>query len=264
MGKNDWGAFFGPYEQAIEELKIKIRGIRREYRKRNEYSPIEFMTGRVKEISSMLEKANKFNIPHDRLRFELEDIAGIRIMVQFVDDIWKVVELIRMRQDMTVMYEKDYVTNVKSSGYRSYHMVVKYPVYMAEAVVDILVEIQIRTLAMNFWATAEHSLNYKYKQQIPAAIKQKLKQSAESAYKLDEVMMDIKDEIKDAQMLFEVKSDLVSNIMNQILILISMDRGRQASNYQLTLNKLIESANAEELQDLLDEIKKDIKRFKNL
>ena len=135
---------------------------------------------------------------------------------------------------------------------------------MAEGIVDILVEIQIRTLAMNFWATAEHSLNYKYKQQIPAAIKQKLKQSAESAYKLDEVMMDIKDEIKDAQMLFEVKSDLVSNIMNQILILTSMDRGRQASNYQLTLNKLIESANAEELQDLLDEIKRDIKRFKNL
>lgn len=264
MARNDWGSFYVPYEQAIEELKIKLRGIRKEYRKRNEYSPIEFITGRVKELSSMLEKANKFNIPQDRLRFELEDIAGIRIMVQFVDDIWTVVELIRSRQDMAVMYEKDYVTNVKPSGYRSYHMVLKYPVYMAEGVVDILVEIQIRTLAMNFWATAEHSLNYKYKQQIPENIRQKLKQSAESAYQLDEVMMDIKDEIKDAQLLFEVKSDLVSNIMDQILNLSSMDRGREASLYQLQLNKLAETGNVDELQLLLEEVTRDVRRFRHL
>lgn len=264
MARNDWGSFYVPYEQAIEELKIKLRGIRKEYRKRNEYSPIEFITGRVKELSSMLEKANKFNIPQDRLRFELEDIAGIRIMVQFVDDIWTVVKLIRGRQDMTVMYEKDYVTNVKPSGYRSYHMVLKYPVYMAEGIVDILVEIQIRTLAMNFWATAEHSLNYKYKQQIPENIRQKLKQSAESAYQLDEVMMDIKDEIKDAQLLFEVKSDLVSNIMDQILNLTSMDRGREASQYQLQLNKLAETGNVDELQLLLEEVTRDVRRFRHL
>ena len=264
MAKNDWGTFYVPYEQAIEELKIKLRGIRKEYRKRNEYSPIEFITGRVKELSSMLEKANKFNIPHDRLRLELEDIDGIRIMVQFVDDIWTVVELIRSRQDMNVMYEKDYVTNVKPSGYRSYHMVLKYPVNMAERTVDILVEIQIRTLAMNFWATAEHSLNYKYKQQIPENIRQKLKQSAESAYQLDEVMMEIKDEIKDAQRLFEVKSDLVSNIMDQILILSSMDRGREASNYQISLNQLAETGNVDELQFLLEEVTRDVKRFRHL
>ncbi len=264
MAKNDWGTFYVPYEQAIEELKIKLRGIRKEYRKRNEYSPIEFITGRVKELSSMLEKANKFNIPHDRLRVELEDIAGIRIMVQFVDDIWTVVELVRSRQDMNVMYEKDYVTNVKPSGYRSYHMVLKYPVNMAERTVDILVEIQIRTLAMNFWATAEHSLNYKYKQQIPENIRQKLKQSAESAYQLDEVMMEIKDEIKDAQRLFEVKSDLVSNIMDQILILSSMDRGREASNYQISLNQLAETGNVDELQFLLEEVTRDVKRFRHL
>lgn len=264
MARNDWGTFYVPYEQAIEELKIKLRGIRKEYRKRNEYSPIEFITGRVKELSSMLEKANKFNIPHDRLRLELEDIAGIRIMVQFVDDIWTVVKLIRSRRDMTVMYEKDYVTNVKPSGYRSYHIVLKYPVYMAEGVVDILVEIQIRTLAMNFWATAEHSLNYKYKQQIPENIRQKLKQSAESAYQLDEVMMEIKDEIKDAQLLFEVKSDLVSNIMDQILILSSMDRGRQASNYQIALNKMAETGNVDELQQLLEEVTRDVRRFRQL
>lgn len=264
MDKYDWKSFLTPYEQAIEELKIKFRGIRKEYRNRNEYSPIEFLTGRVKEISSMLEKANKFNIPHDRLRLEMEDIAGIRIMVQFVDDIWTVVDLIRNRKDMTVQYEKDYVTNVKPSGYRSYHMVLKYPVYMAEEVVDILVEIQIRTLAMNFWATAEHSLNYKYKQQIPEHIKHKLQLSAHSAYKLDEVMRDIKDEIKDAQMLFEVKSDIVSNIMDQILTLTSLGRNRESAYYQEKLNKLVEKADVDELKGLLEEIQKETSKFKKL
>lgn len=264
MARGDWGTFFVPYEQAIEELKIKLRGIRKEYRKRNEYSPIEFITGRVKELSSMLEKANKFNIPHHRLRYEMEDIAGIRIMVQFVDDIWTVVDLLRQRQDMSVLYEKDYVTNVKASGYRSYHMVLKYPVHMAQGSVDILVEIQIRTLAMNFWATAEHSLNYKYKQQIPDGIRQKLKESAESAYQLDELMMAIKDEIKDAQLLFEVKSDLVSNIMDQILILSSLDRNREASNYQQQLNRLAETGNVEELQLLLEDVSRDVRTFRNL
>lgn len=264
MANGDWGLFFVPYEQAIEELKIKLRGIRKEYRKQNEYSPIEFITGRVKALSSMLEKANKFNIPHERLRYEMEDIAGVRIMVQFVDDIWTVVDLLRQRQDMTVLYEKDYVTNVKPSGYRSYHMVLKYPVHMASGVVDILVEIQIRTLAMNFWATAEHSLNYKYKQKIPEQIRQTLKDSAESAYQLDNVMMEIKDEIRDAQLLFEKKSDLVSNIMNQILILTSLDRGREASHYQQQLNSLADTGNVEELQSLLEEVSRDVRIFRNL
>ena len=93
MSVNNWKNFLMPYEQAVDELKVKIRSIRKEYRKRNEYSPIEFVTGRVKEVSSILEKANKFQIPIDRIGYELEDIAGLRIMCQFVDDIDKVVEI---------------------------------------------------------------------------------------------------------------------------------------------------------------------------
>ena len=115
------------------------------------------------------------------------------------------------------MYEKDYVTNVKESGYRSYHMIIKYPVNMADGQKEILAEFQIRTLAMNFWATIEHSLNYKYKHNIPDNIRIKLKSAADAAFQLDEQMLEIKDEIKDAQKLFEVKSNFVSDIMNNIL-----------------------------------------------
>ncbi|MBB6630858.1 GTP pyrophosphokinase [Clostridium algidicarnis] len=263
MAIKEWKSFLTPYEQAVEELKVKFRSIRKEYRRKNEYSPVEFVTGRVKEISSILEKASKFDIPLDRLQYEIEDIAGIRVMCQFVDDIEKVVELIRERKDMQIMYEKDYVTNVKESGYRSYHIIIKYPVNMAEGQKDILAEFQIRTLAMNFWATVEHSLNYKYKQEIPYEIKGKLKNAADSAFKLDEQMLEIKDEIKDAQKLFEVKSDIISNIMNNILSLVSIGKIAESSRYQIQLNKLVEEGEVWELNNLLFSIKRDVEKFKD-
>lgn len=263
MAINDWKSFLMPYEQAVDELKVKLRSIRKEYRKRKEYSPIEFVTGRVKEVSSILEKANKFGIPVDRIRFEMEDIAGIRVMCQFVDDIDKVVELIRERQDMQVLYEKDYVRGVKSSGYRSYHVIIKYTVNMVDGPLDILAEFQIRTLAMNFWATIEHSLNYKYKQQIPLELKQKLKTAADAAFILDEEMLEIKDEIKDAQKLFEVKSGIISNIMNSILTLISLGKIPEASRYEKSLNKLIDDGDVWELNNLLSSIKKEIDKYKD-
>lgn len=263
MAMQNWKSFLMPYEQAVDELKVKLKSIRKEYRKRNEYSPIEFVTGRVKEVSSLLEKANKFGIPLDRVGQEMEDIAGIRIMCQFVDDIDTVIELIRARRDMQILYEKDYVRNVKQSGYRSYHMIIKYTVYMAEGPRDILAEFQIRTLAMNFWATIEHSLNYKYKQHIPKEIQDKLKEAADSAFNLDEQMLEIKDEIKDAQRLFEVKSDIITNIMNNIMTLMSLGKTAEASRYQGMLNKLVDEGEVWELNNLLSSIKKDIIRYKD-
>ena len=263
MAIYDWKSFLMPYEQAVDELKVKLRSIRKEYRRKNEYSPIEFVTGRVKDISSLLEKANKFGIPLDRVQYEMEDISGIRIMCQFVDDIDKVVELLRARKDMQILYEKDYVRNVKMSGYRSYHIIIKYPVNMASGQTEILAEFQIRTLAMNFWATIEHSLNYKYKQQMPIEIKDKLKKAADAAFELDEQMLEIKDEIKDAQKLFEVKSDIVSNIMNSILTLRSLGKSAEASRYEVSLNKLIEDGEIWELTNLLESIKHDIDRYRD-
>lgn len=262
MAIGEWKTFLIPYEQAVEELKVKFRSIRKEYRRKNEYSPIEFITGRVKEVSSILEKAKKFDIPLDRIDREIEDIAGIRVMCQFVDDIEKVVEIIRGRKDMQIMYEKDYVTNVKESGYRSYHVIIKYPVNMADGEKDILAEFQIRTLAMNFWATIEHSLNYKYKHEIPNNIKLKLKSAADAAFQLDEQMLEIKDEIKDAQKLFEVKSSLISDIMNNVITLSSMGKFSEAKRYQSKLNKLIEEGEVFELANLLRSTEKVLEMYK--
>lgn len=262
MAIKEWKSFLIPYEQAVEELKVKFRSIRVEYRRLGEYSPIEFVTGRVKEVSSILEKANKFNIPLDRIEYEMEDIAGIRIMCQFVDDIRKVVELIRDRKDMQIVYEKDYVNNVKASGYRSYHIIIKYPVNLAHGEKNILAEFQIRTLAMNFWATIEHSLNYKYKHDIPKDIKFKLKSAADAAFQLDEQMLEIKDEIMDAQRMFEVKSNLISNIMNNILLLISLGKNAEATRFQAQLNRLLEEGEVFELNNLLKATEKIIEKYK--
>lgn len=262
MSVNEWKKILIPYEQAVEELKIKLRNIRKECKKKNIYSPIEFVTGRVKEVSSLLEKANKFDIPLNRIEYEIEDIAGIRIMCQFVDDVDRVVDIIRKRTDFQVIYEKDYVTNVKNSGYRSYHIVIKYPVNMVDGVKEILAEIQIRTLAMNFWATIEHSLNYKYKHNIPVDIKEKLKSAADAAFRLDQEMLEIKEEIKDAQKLFNVKSSLVSDIMNNIARLESMGKSQDSIRFRKTLDLLIDEGDVVQISDLLERTEKALNMYR--
>lgn len=198
----DWDSFLAPYEQTVAELKVKLRGIRKQFREANQHVPIEFVTGRVKPVESILAKSKLRNIPVERLESEMSDIAGLRIMCQFVEDIHEVVRLLRSRKDMKVIIERDYVTNNKVSGYRSYHLVIEYPVQLVSGEKKILAEIQIRTLAMNFWATIEHSLNYKYQGDFPQEIGDRLKKAAEAAYQLDEEMSQIRGEIQEAQHLF--------------------------------------------------------------
>jgi putative GTP pyrophosphokinase len=133
----------------------------------------------------------------------MEDIAGIRIMVQFVENIYDVLDILHKRQDFEIIEERDYINNQKDSGYRSYHVIINYPIDMINGHREVLAEIQIRTLAMNFWATIEHSLNYKYEGQIPDDIRGRLSKTAEIAYALDREMSSIREEIQEAQLLFD-------------------------------------------------------------
>ncbi|HHL0760344.1 GTP pyrophosphokinase [Streptococcus agalactiae] len=199
----DWETFLDPYIQTVGELKIKLRGIRKQFRKQNRHSPIEFVTGRVKSVESIQEKMVLRGISEENLAQDLQDIAGLRIMVQFVDDVDEVLALLRKRHDMTVVQERDYITHMKSSGYRSYHVAVEYPVDTIDGQKKVLAEIQIRTLAMNFWATIEHSLNYKYQGDFPEEIKQRLEKTAKIALELDEEMRKIREDIREAQLLFD-------------------------------------------------------------
>jgi putative GTP pyrophosphokinase len=262
MDGRDWRKFLFPYEQAVEELKVKFKTLRGELKSREEYSPIEFVTGRIKKISSILDKAKRLSVPMDQLETGIEDIAGIRIMCQFVEDIQRLASLIRAREDMKVLYEKDYVMNKKDSGYRSYHIIVEYPVQTALGMKRVLAEIQIRTLAMNFWATIEHSLNYKYRETLPDDVRARLSRAAEAAYHLDEEMSNIREEIMEAQKLFEDNSNVVNKVLNSIQELYFYHRVREAAHYQLKFNEIWEKEDLWGLSNLSLEIELAIARAK--
>jgi len=238
MDGRDWGKFLIPYEQAVEELKVKFKSMRVEMKKREEYSPIEFVTGRVKRVSSILEKAKRLSVSMEKLEEGIEDIAGIRIMCQFVADIEQMADLIRSRKDMKVLYEKDYIKHYKPSGYRSYHMIVEYMVQTALGMKPILAEIQLRTLSMNFWATIEHSLSYKFRGNLPEHIRSRLQSAAEASFKLDEEMSQIREEIVEAQKLFEDQSSLVSQVLNDIQQLYFYNRAKEAQQFQNRFSEL--------------------------
>lgn len=264
LDNRDWDTFLLPYEQAVEELKVKLKTMRSELKKREEYAPIEFVTGRVKKISSILDKAKRLDVPMDKIEEGIEDIAGIRIMCQFVEDIRRVAEYIRLRKDLTVLYEKDYITNYKDSGYRSFHMIIEYPVQTALGQKKVLAEIQIRTLAMNFWATIEHSLNYKYRESLPGQMRERLKKAAEAAYVLDNEMSSIRQEILVAQKSFEDDANIVSHVLSAIHKLYFYHLVSEAIEAQSKFNQLWENHDMDGIRELLNEVKAQLKAVKKV
>lgn len=211
-----WREILDPYRQAVDELTVKFEHMIEEHHNAGVYCPIVQVSGRVKKISSILEKCQRKNVPMEELEEKIEDIAGIRIICQFVEDIEKVVEIIRKRSDVIIKKEKDYITNSKESGYRSYHVIVYYTVQTIHGPKNLEVEIQIRTLAMNFWAIIEHSLQYKYKENMPDEVRGRLLRAAKAVDALDMEMSSVRDEIMDAQNSNRRRASIVSDILNNI------------------------------------------------
>ena len=228
----DWQHFLLPYQQAVNELKVKLRGMRKQFQDQDQHSPIEFVTGRVKPVDSIKEKMVRRHVLEERLEQDMQDIAGLRIMCQFVEDIYQVVDLLRQRNDMTILEERDYVTNVKPSGYRSYHIVIEYPVQLVTGEKKVLAEIQVRTLAMNFWATIEHSLQYKYKANIPDHIRERLSAAAKAIIVLDNEMSSVRSEIMDAQNSSQIQRNLITDILNNIENLYKVTNKREVEKIQ--------------------------------
>lgn len=263
MNLINWKEFLIPYEYAVEELKVKFKNVRKELRSANSYSPIEFVTGRVKKVSSIIDKAGRLGIEltEEALRENMEDIAGIRIMCQFVEDIYIMAEHIKKRGDMQVLYEKDYVKNYKESGYRSYHIIFSYPIQTATDLKKILAEVQLRTLSMNFWATIEHSLKYKYEEVLPVNLSERLKTSADAAFKLDQEMGCIKDEIVNAQLSFEERSSLMEDTLMFINVLAELAGRKEASEYIIRFSKLTGKNDITALKLLYKEIRERINEY---
>lgn len=249
-----WRERLTPYELAVKELTVKFQHLMKEYKDRGMYSPIEQVKGRVKSVSSILEKAQRKGIPLEKLEEEMFDLAGIRIICQFVEDIEMVVELIRSRSDMRVLDERDYISHVKNSGYRSYHIIVAYCVETLYGRREIVVEIQLRTLGMDFWSTIEHSLQYKYAKNIPEHIREKLNKSAQAILVLDCEMSAVRSEIMDAQNSYQIQANLISDILSNIQNLYHLANKREILKIQDEFYAIYQKNDIEQLKRFSEEL----------
>ena len=162
------------------------------------YNPIEHIKSRIKTSESIVKKLRKHgheSTIQNMVRY-VNDIAGIRVICSFTSDIYQIAEMIGNQSDIKVISVKDYIVHPKSSGYRSYHMLVTVPVYLSDRIVDTKVEIQIRTVAMDFWASLEHKINYKFEGNAPAYIKNELIECSKMVAELDRRMLSLNDEIQ--------------------------------------------------------------------
>ncbi len=215
----NWDIFLQPYELAVEDFILKIQGIKNQYHKANLYCPIEIVSGRVKSPQGILDKARRMSVPKELIDEKVHDIAGIRITCKYIDDVYKVAELVKQRRDLEVLEVRDYIKNVKPSGYRSYHIIARYIVETINGAMPVLLEFQIRTHAMHFWASIEHSLKYKYQKKIPLELKERLTAAAKAAEKLDEEMTSIKTTIEKLDLtLGEDKSNLADPLESEVTL----------------------------------------------
>lgn len=178
------------YNSALKEIETKIQIISDEFKMLYNYNPIEHIKTRIKSPESIVKKLKRkgYSITYNSLVQNLNDIAGVRIICSFIPDIYKMVEMFEKSTDINIIEKRDYIKNPKESGYSSYHLIVSVPVSFSSGIMDVKAEIQIRTIAMDFWASLEHKIKYKYAEELPKNIQNELKECSKMANKLDRKM----------------------------------------------------------------------------
>ncbi|KOS60985.1 GTP pyrophosphokinase family protein [Lysinibacillus agricola] len=189
--------FFLAYKFALHEIETKINILQEEFKLIHEYNPIEHVSTRVKSPKSILMKIKKKNLEPsiEAIRESIRDIAGVRITCSFVEDIYKVSAMLQAQHDIEVIDVKDYIAYPKENGYQSLHLIIKIPIFMSDRMEKVYTEIQIRTIAMDFWASLEHKIYYKYNKEVPEHIRFELKEAAIQAAELDRKMERLNKEI---------------------------------------------------------------------
>ncbi len=182
--------FMMVYKFVLDEIGTKIKILKEELAYRGTSSPIEHVSPRLKTPASMMAKARRIDCPlePDELRARMRDIAGMRIVCGFISDVYTVAEMLTRQPDVRLLQIKDYVAEPKSNGYRSLHLIVEIPVFLSDRVVAVPVEVQLRTVAMDFWASLEHKIYYKYDHDVPAHLHDELAGAAQDAMHLDQRM----------------------------------------------------------------------------
>ncbi|GLY04355.1 MULTISPECIES: GTP pyrophosphokinase family protein [Actinoplanes] len=193
----DLNRFLMVYKFGLAEVSTKITILAEELTLRGRDNPIEHVTTRLKTVTSIAAKARRVGceLTFDDLRVTIRDIAGVRIVCSFVSDVYTVADMLTRQPDIKLLMTKDYIAKPKANGYRSLHLIVEIPVFMSDRVVTVPVEVQLRTVAMDFWATLEHKIYYKHDSEVPASLRAELVEAATDAARLDQRMERLHQEI---------------------------------------------------------------------
>lgn len=189
------------YNSGIKEIRTKLEILDEEFQTKFSYNPIHHIESRLKSIKSIVEKVKEKNLPVtlENIRENITDIAGIRVICNYIDDIYRVEELLLDQNDVTLLRRRDYIKTPKPSGYQSLHLIVEIPIFLSDGATPIPVEIQIRTIAMDFWASLEHKLKYKTDNEVAEDLRYRLKICAVAIQELDTEMQNINNCIQDRQ-----------------------------------------------------------------
>ena len=196
-GIDSWKEVNLIYNAALRQIETKMEILNDEFQHVHQYNPIEHIKARIKTPESIVKKLKRhgYESTIENMVKYINDIAGIRIICSFTSDIYRIADMIRDQKDIRVLAIKDYITYPKESGYKSYHMIVTVPVYLSDRIVDTKVEIQIRTVAMDFWASLEHKIHYKFEGDAPEHIKSELIECSRMVSDLDARMLSLNEEI---------------------------------------------------------------------
>ena len=196
-GIDGWNEVTLIYKSALRQIETRMQILNDEFQHVHQYNPIEHIKSRIKTPESIVKKLkrNGYESTIDNMIKYVNDIAGIRIICSFTSDIYRIADMIEEQKDIQVIGVKDYITFPKASGYKSYHMIVTVPVYLSDRTVDTKVEIQIRTVAMDFWASLEHKIHYKFEGAVPDYIRNELVECARMIADLDARMLQLNEEI---------------------------------------------------------------------
>jgi putative GTP pyrophosphokinase len=198
--RDEFQRFLREYEFGMREVETKISILRDEFTHHHAYNPIEHVKSRLKTPDSIVEKIARKGIVEpdfERIRSEITDIAGVRVTCSFVADVYRLFDLLTAQDDVTVVTVKDYIATPKDNGYKSLHAIIEVPVFLSTGALSVPVEVQFRTIAMDFWASLEHKIYYKYDEDVPAELLAELKEAAETASVLDARMERLHRELHD-------------------------------------------------------------------
>lgn len=239
--KNELTRFMMTYKFALDEIETRIEILVQEFEMLHEYNPIEHTKSRLKSPESIFHKLNRKggDLSFSGIKESIKDIAGMRITCSFVSDIYVISQMLKSQSDLKVLDEKDYIKNPKPNGYQSLHLIIEVPVHMSDRLESVCIEVQIRTIAMDFWASLEHKIYYKFNQgnqAVPARLLDELKQAAAAASALDLQMERLHAEI---EVIKEEQSESMDDKLNRIII----------NNQQFALPQaLLELLNDEEVK----------------